>query len=214
MLGGVTEAEEPRRHLSVENLEDLSESSVTSSLLLHSVEKGKDDHVFEYDQLSAAILGDESHIIGLLQVTEYTENLRPAGMVSFIHKSIQEFLAVWYITYRCVPEGNLGGIQEHARSLEECFVLENVFQFVCGLSDDGAVNVLKHFRSVRISDPALNLPQTIPDVANETDVPPCYVTGRHWKFNDLADHAFREVQSKAKIVKHWFDCSARWYLPS
>ncbi|KAJ7372155.1 hypothetical protein OS493_020581 [Desmophyllum pertusum] len=74
----------------------------------------KDDHVFEYDQLSAAILCDESRIIGLLQVTEYAENLQPAGMVSFIHKSIQEFLAAWYITYRCVPNGNLGGIEEHA----------------------------------------------------------------------------------------------------
>ncbi|KAJ7372130.1 Nlrc4p [Desmophyllum pertusum] len=53
----------------------------------------KDDHVFEYDQLSAAILCEESLIIGLLQVSEYAENLQPAGMVSFIHKSIQEFLA-------------------------------------------------------------------------------------------------------------------------
>ncbi len=50
-----------------------------------------DDHVFDYDQLSGAILGEKSLIIGLLQVTEYAENLRPAGMVSFIHKSIQEF---------------------------------------------------------------------------------------------------------------------------
>ena len=53
----------------------------------------KDDHVLEYDQLPTAVLCDESLIIGLLQVTEYAENLRPAGMVSFIHKSIQEFLA-------------------------------------------------------------------------------------------------------------------------
>ncbi|KAJ7372136.1 Nlrc4p [Desmophyllum pertusum] len=33
----------------------------------------KDDHVFEYDQLSAAILCEESLIIGLLQVSEYAE---------------------------------------------------------------------------------------------------------------------------------------------
>ena len=77
----------------------------------------KDDHVFEYDQLSAAVLCDESRIIGLLQVTEYVENPGPAGMVSFIHKSIQEFLAAWFVTYRCVPEGNLGGIEQHG----ECF---------------------------------------------------------------------------------------------
>ena len=69
----------------------------------------KDDHVFEYDQLSAAILCEENRIIGLFQVSEYSENLRPAGMVSFIHKSIQEFLAAWYITNQCVIQGNLGG---------------------------------------------------------------------------------------------------------
>ena len=65
--------------------------------------------------LSAAIFCDESFIIGLLQVTEYAENLRPSGMVSFIHKSIQEFLAAWYIAC-CVPNGNLGGIERHALS--------------------------------------------------------------------------------------------------
>ena len=53
----------------------------------------RDDHVFDYDQLSIAGQCDESFIVGLLQVTEYIEHLQPAGIVSFIHKSIQEFLA-------------------------------------------------------------------------------------------------------------------------
>ena len=118
----------------------------------------RDDHVFEYDQLSDAVLcADESLIIGLLQVTEYAENLRPAGMASFIHKSIQEFLAAWFVTYRCVPEGKLGGIEQHVRTLEDCEAWENVFQFVCGLSNDGAVRVFQHLTSLRISDPTLDL---------------------------------------------------------
>ncbi|KAL9979334.1 hypothetical protein ACROYT_G016984 [Oculina patagonica] len=167
-----------------------------------------DDHVFEFDQLSAAILGEESLIIGLLQVTEYAENLRPAGMVSFIHKSIQEFLASWYITYRCVPEGNLGGIEQHAHTLEDCQALENVFQFICGLSDDGAVKVFQHLTSVRISDPTLDLSKTIPDVENETDVPLCDVTYRHKRFSDLVFDSFREVQSKSQLLRHWLDCTA------
>ena len=167
----------------------------------------KDDHVFEYDQLSAAILCDESLIIGLLQVAEYAENLRPARMVSFIHKSIQEFLAAWYIAYRFVPEGSLGGIEEHARTLEDCKALENVFQFICGLSDDGAVKVFQHLTSVRISDPTLDLSKTIPDV-DETDVPLCDVTDRHERFSDLVFDSFRDVQSKADLLTHWFDCTA------
>ncbi|KAJ7385503.1 hypothetical protein OS493_015074 [Desmophyllum pertusum] len=107
-------------------------------------------------------------------------------MVSFIHKSIQEFLAAWYITYTCVPEGNLGVIEEHSSTLEDCKALENVFQFICGLSDDGAVKVLEHLTSVRISDPALDLSKIIPDVKIETDVPLCDVTDEHYRFNDLA----------------------------
>ena len=168
----------------------------------------KDDHVFEYEQLSAAVFRDESLIFGLLQVTEYAENLRPAGMVSFIHKSIQEFLAAWFVTYRCVPEGNLGGIEQQVRTLEDCKALENVFQFVCGLSDDGAVKIFQHLTSVRISDPTLDVSKTIPDVENETDEPLYDVTERHKSFSDLVDYSFKEVQSKAALAKHWLDCTA------
>ena len=168
----------------------------------------KDDHVFEYDQLSAAVLCDESRIIGLLQVTEYAENLRPAAMVSFIHKSIQEFLAAWFVTYRCVPEGNLGRIEEHVRTFDDCEALENVFQFVCGLSDNGAVKVFQHLTSVRISDPTLDLSNTIPDVENETDVPLCEVTDRQVRFSDVVNDSFLEVQSHAALVRHWLNSTA------
>ena len=194
----------PARFGKVQDFEDvLSEiGKVALECLL------KDDHVFEYDQLSAAVLCGESLIIGLLQVTEYAENLRPAGMVSFIHKSIQEFLAAWFVTYRCVPDGNLGGIEQHARTLDDCKAWENVFQFVCGLSDDGAVKVFEHLTSVRISDPTLDLSKTIPDEENETDVPLCDVTDRHVRFTDLVEHSFLEVQSKDALVRHWLDCTA------
>ena len=168
----------------------------------------KDDHVFEYDQLSAAVLCDESAIIGLLQVSEYAENLRPAGMVSFIHKSIQEFLAAWFVTYKCVPEGNLGGIEQHARVLEDCEAWKNVFQFVCGLSDDGAVKVFQHLTSVRMSDPTLDFSKTIPDEENETDVPLCDVSDRHERFGNLVNDSFQEVQSKAALARHWLDCTS------
>ncbi|KAJ7382713.1 Leucine-rich repeat-containing protein 31 [Desmophyllum pertusum] len=151
-------------------------------------------------------------IIGLLQVTEYAENLRPAGMVSFIHKSLQEFLAAWYITYRCVPEGNLGGIEEHVLTLDDGETWENVFQFICGLSNDGAVKVLEHLTSVRISDPTLDLSQTIPDVENETDVPLCDVTDEQWRFSNLVYNFFQEVHCKAEFLRHCFDCTGGFVL--
>ena len=162
-----------------------------------------DDHLFEYSQLSDSVRCDESVFIGLLQITEYSETLRPVGLVSFIHKSIQEFLAAWYVTYRCIPEGrNLGEI---GVKLEECLALENVLEFICGLSKDGASTVFRHLKSVRISDPSLDLSKAIPDVENETDEPLSDVTDRQATFIDLVLFLFAEVQSEAELSSSCLD---------
>ena len=177
----------------------------------------KDDHLFEYSQLSDSVCCDESIFIGLLQITEYSETLRPVGMVSFIHKSIQEFLAAWYVTYRCIPEG--GNLDEISVKLEECLALENVFQFVCGLSEDGALAALRHLKSVRIVDPSLDLSKAVPDVEGKTDVPLSDVTLRQQQFNDLVLNSFDEVESKAELSDICLDClgsillSLTRYLP-
>ena len=171
----------------------------------------KGDLMFEFGQLPEKVRGEESIIVGLLQLSEYGPSLEPMEMVSFIHKSIQEYLAAWYITYRCVPEGNLGGIEKRASTLEDCEALENVFQFICGLSDDGAVKVFQHLKSVRISDPTLDLSKTMPDV-DDTDVPLCDVTDRYRRFSDVVYDSFREVCSKAKLLTQYFDCTCRIVL--
>ena len=163
-----------------------------------------DDHLFEYSQLSDAVLCDESVFIGLLQITEYTETLQPVGMVSFVHKSIQEFLAAWYIIYKCIPEG--GSVGEIGVNLEGCLALENVFQFMCGLSEDGASMAFTHLKSVRISDPSLDLSKAIPDVEKETDVPLSNVTDRQRNFNDLVLKSFEEVKLKAGLSETCLDC--------
>ena len=163
----------------------------------------KDDHLFEYSQLSDSVRLDESVFIGLLQITEYSENLRPVGMVSFIHKSIQEFLAAWYITYRCIPvSGNLAEIGE---KFEECMALENVFPFLCGLSQDGALATFRYLKSVRMSDPSLDLSKTVPEEENETDTPLSDVTDCQRKFSDLVSNAFEEVELKAELSRACLD---------
>ena len=164
----------------------------------------KDDHLFEYSQLSDSVRCDESVLIGLLQITEYSETLQPIGMVSFIHKSVQEFLAAWYITYRCIPEG--GNLGEIGGKLEECLALENVFQFVCGLSEVGASTALRHLKSVRISDPSLDMSKAIPDFENETDAPLSDVTECQCKFRDLVVNSYKEVESKAELSRACLDC--------
>ena len=163
----------------------------------------KDDHLFEYSQLSDSVRCDKSVFIGLLQITEYSETLQPVGMVSFIHKSIQEFLAAWYITYRCLEEGNLGEI---GMKLEECLALRNVFEFICGLKEEGAFATFRHLKSVRISDPSLDLSQTVPDVESETDVPLSDITERQLQFSELVLDLFERVESNADLSRPCLDC--------
>ena len=171
-----------------------------------------DDHVFDYKQLPPSILGEESSFIGLLQVTKHIGKRRPAGLVSFVHKSIQEFLSAWFITYRCViPEGNLGPVEKYAHTLECCIALENVFKFVCGLTDQGAAKVFKHLELVRMSDPSLDLTATVPDV-EETDKPLSAVTERHHTFFYLVSISFEEVQSKGELSRNCFDCVGGVFL--
>ena len=167
----------------------------------------KGDLVFKFGQLPERVRGEEGVIVGLFQFSEYGPSLQPIDMVSFIHKSIQEYLAAWYLVYSCVPKGNLGEIEQHGATLEDCEALENVFQFVCGLSDDGAIKVLEHLKSVRISDPALDLSKTIPDIERETDMCPYVVTKKHDRFSDLVYDSFREVQSKAGLLDKCLDCT-------
>ena len=173
----------------------------------------KGDLMFEFGQLPEKVRGEQSIIVGLFQLSEYGPSLEPMEMISFIHKSIQEYLAAWHITYRCVPEGSLGGIEQHARTLENCEALENVFQFVCGLSNEGAGMVFQHLTSVRISDPTLDLSRTIPGLEDETDVPLCGdVTDRHERVNGLVCDFFLEVHSKAELLTHFLDCTGRIVL--
>ena len=171
-----------------------------------------DDHVFDYKQLPPSIFCEESCFIGLLQVTKHIGKRRPAGLVSFVHKSIQEFLSAWFITHRCViPEGNLGPVEKYAHTLEGCIALENVFKFVCGLSDQGAAKVFKHLKLVRMSDPSLDLTATVPDV-EETDKPLSEVTERHYAFSNVVWKSFEEVQSKGELSRNCFDCVGGVFL--
>ena len=171
-----------------------------------------DDHVFDYKQLPPSIFGEESSFIGLLQVTKHIRKKRPSRMVSFMHKSIQEFLSAWFITYRCViPEGNLGPVEKHARTLEGCIALENVLMFVCGLTDQGAAKVFEHLELVRMSDPSLDLTATVPDV-EETDKPLSEVTEKHYTFFNLVWNSFKEVRSKGELLRNCFNCVGGVFL--
>ena len=167
----------------------------------------KGNQVFEYGQLSEKVCGEESLIVGLFQLSEHGACLEPTEVVSFIHKSIQEYLAAWYVSYRCVPDGNLGGVEEHARTLEGCNELENVFQFVCGLSEQGAVKIFNHLATMRISDPSVDLSDFIPDEENGTNWSSETVTWRQKRFNSLVLNLFEECSPKPEVARHLHHCT-------
>ena len=167
----------------------------------------EDDLLFEYHRLPEAVRCEKTAILGFLQIVECAESLRPAGMVSFIHKSIQEFLAAWYITKKCIPKGTLFENEEHSRTLEDCEALDNVFQFVCGLSNKGAEMVLQHLQSVRVSDPALDLSKPVPDFECGPNMPCPLVSARQRRFQDLVFNSFRQSHSKPELLKLCFDCT-------
>ena len=172
---------------------------------LESLLKGS--QVFEYGQLSEKVRGEESVMVGLLQLSENDASLEPTEIVSFIHKSIQEYLAAWFIANRCVPEGNLGGIEKRAATLEDCKAIANILQFVCGLSTEGAVKVLTHLSTVRANDSSVDFSKLMPVDETETDLPWADFTPRHSQFNDLVRDCFQEVSLAPDLIEHVFGCT-------
>ena len=100
-----------------------------------------------------------------------------------------------------------------ASDLEKCLRFENVFQFVCGLSDGGAVLVLDHFKAIKLADPTLDLSKTIilPGTSKQT----CYeVTDRQRRFHDLVFAAFGEAQCKEGLLRRCVQCTSGMVLLS
>lgn len=176
-----------------------------------------DDLIFEYGKVKQ-IKGCEGAINGFLQITEDTENIRPSKRVSFIHKTIQEFLAAWFVVHKLVPERHIGRLQEQARDSESCLRLENVFLFISGLSHDGdgggdgagasagAELVLQHLADVNREDRNLQFKQTVvlPGRSGET----CYdLTYPQKRFHDLVFALFDEAQSKGGLLRHCLSCT-------
>ena len=172
---------------------------------LESLLKGS--QVFECHQLSEKVRGEKSVMVGLLQLTENGASPEPTEIVSFIHKSIQEYLAAWFIANICVPEGNLGGIEKHAATLEDCESVANVLHFVRGLSKDGAVKVLTHLSTVRANDSSVDVSKLMPGDETETDLPWAGFTLRHSQFNDLVLDCFQEVSLAPDLIEHVFGCT-------
>ena len=193
------------------NVEDFEQSLVDmGKVALKCLLRG--DILLDYDQLPTAIILPESSSGGLLQGFHNTECSQPRQTGVFIHKSFQEFFAAFYIAYRCVPEGHLGDVQQHICNLHDCEALRNVLQFVCGLSDNGAVKVFELLRSVRNSHPELDFRKAVPKEKHQTVMRLCDLSNQQYRFIDLVYNCFEEVQSKNELLKLCVDCAGGIFL--
>ena len=89
---------------------------------------------------------------------------------------------------------------DRARTWDVCRSFENVFKFICGLSNDVAVKVFEHLTSVRISDPILNSDfKTMPVKEITTDVTLCYVTSKRRTSCSLCTSCLVKLNLKLKF---------------
>ena len=106
----------------------------------------QDSLVFDSAQLPREVLSDEAVRLGFLS-TSKAQHGRSKLMASFFHKSVQEFLAAWYITKEAIPRGFndfLSPICDFATFKG----LEDFLSFVCGLSTEAANAVFAHLKNI------------------------------------------------------------------
>ena len=106
----------------------------------------QDSLVFDAAQLPSEVLSDDVVHLGFLS-TSKVQHRRSKMMASFLHKSMQEFLAAWYITKEAIPSGRT----EWLSSIDDFSTFQgfhDFFEFVCGLSTEGAVAVLHHLKRI------------------------------------------------------------------
>ena len=152
--------------------------------------------VFDSAQLPTEVLSDEAVRLGFLS-TSKAQHGRSKLKASFFHKSVQEFLAAWYITKEAIPRGTndcLSPICDFATFKG----LEDFLSFVCGLSTEAANAVFAHLKSI---------------AKNEDLVPSCSsltycvdFTQNQKKFGDWCFQFFSALDHKEDIAAAYLDC--------
>jgi len=85
--------------------------------------------------------------VGLFHVLNVS-SLEPEEAVYFIHKSVQEFLAAFYLKEELLKETSTTCLTQ-VESLEKIVNMVEVIIFACELSADAAYDILSHLRIVR-----------------------------------------------------------------
>ena len=130
--------------------------------------------IFSYQDLAQDEQSSQILSLGLLSISK-APTRNPKVMISFLHKSVQEFLAALYITALMQSQEKEFEVRNIMDDLQLTFEYslfikcqlwysENVVCFLCGLSDTGCVQVLNKLCHKRESDEIKkHLPQEFSD---------------------------------------------------
>lgn len=117
---------------------------------------------FDYENFPNELLNSKLIRVGVIQIVKLF-SAKPKKMVAFLHKSIQEFLAAWFIIQKLLPSAkdNVTCIPTIDSTRKVSDLLE-VLKFVCEWSPEGSKAVQQHLASLRTNQ---NPPE---DVQTET----------------------------------------------
>ena len=117
---------------------------------------------FDYEHFPNELLSSKLIRVGVIQIVKLF-SAKPKKMVAFLHKSIQEFLAAWFIIQKLLPSAkdNVTCIPTIDSTRKVSDLLE-VLKFVCEWSPEGSKAVQQHLASLRTNQ---NPPE---DVQTET----------------------------------------------
>lgn len=117
---------------------------------------------FDYENFPSELLNSKLIRVGVIQIVKLF-SAKPKKIVAFLHKSIQEFLAAWFIIQKLLPSAkdNVTCIPTIDSTRKVSDLLE-VLKFVCEWSPEGSKAVQQHLASLRTNQ---NPPE---DVQTET----------------------------------------------
>jgi len=113
-----------------------------NALLANSLE-------FNFEHLPNEILSSRLIRVGVIQVVKLF-GAKPKKVVAFLHKSIQEFLAAWFIIHKLIPSAKDSlSCMTAIDSVDKAVAMIEVLKFVSQWSLEGSTAVLLHLESLR-----------------------------------------------------------------
>ena len=103
---------------------------------------------FDFEHLPSEFLNSVLTRVGVIQIVKLF-SARPKKVVAFLHKSIQEFLAAWFVIHKLIPSAKDSlSCMTAIDSTEKAVAMVEVLKFVSQWSLEGSSAVLLHLESL------------------------------------------------------------------